>query len=85
MKALLFIALILPALALGEPPPRPFSTFHAAKRVARDGIYADQRTDFYCGCAFTASKNEAGGLLRPAPHLVADTERFVRHHGRKTV
>lgn len=54
---------LLPALALGEPPPRPLGTFDAAKHVARDVIYADHRIDFYCGCAFTPNKTKSGGVI----------------------
>lgn len=57
------LAVLLSSLALAEPPPRPFGTFDAAKKVARDAIYADQRTDFYCGCAFTPTKTRSGGTI----------------------
>jgi deoxyribonuclease-1 len=52
-QAVIVLSLALvPALALGDPPPRPFGTFEAAKKAARNSIFADHRVDFYCGCAW---------------------------------
>ena len=53
----------LSGAADADPPPRPFATFDAAKRVARDAIYSDHRIDFYCGCAFTPNKTGSGGVI----------------------
>jgi deoxyribonuclease-1 len=40
--------------ALADPPPRPLSSFDGAKKVARNAIYADVDTEFYCGCRWIA-------------------------------
>jgi len=56
---------LLPSTALADHPPRPFATFDAAKRVARDAIYSDHRINFYCGCAFTPTKTKSGGTIDP--------------------
>ena len=58
-----FLVVLLPSLALGEPPSKPFTSFDSAKKVARDAIYADRRTDFYCGCAFIPNKTGSGGTI----------------------
>jgi deoxyribonuclease-1 len=65
MCALFAVVLLAPisTLALGELPPRPFNSFNAAKRVARDAIYSEHHTDFYCGCAFTPTKTKSGGTI----------------------
>ncbi|MDH5300186.1 MAG: endonuclease [Gammaproteobacteria bacterium] len=40
-----------------EPPlPHAIGSFQEAKKLA-EGIYADRRTTFYCGCDFDAKKN----------------------------
>ena len=54
---------IIAANVLAEPPPNPLPTFEAAKKVARDGIYADHHVDFYCGCAFTPNASGSGGKI----------------------
>jgi deoxyribonuclease-1 len=50
-------------LGLGDPPSRPFSAFEAAKKAARNGIYSEHHTDFYCGCAWTPNKTGIGGRI----------------------
>lgn len=52
--------------ALGEPPTRPLSSFDAAKKAVRDGIYSEHHTDFYCGCGWTANKTGSGGRIDPS-------------------
>src|SRR5262245_43920533 len=59
------VLVLFPVLVLGEPPPNPLPTFNRAKRVARDVIYADQRTDFYCACVFAPTKSASGGTIDP--------------------
>jgi len=54
---------VLAGAAYADPPTRPFNTFDAAKKVARDGIYADHHIDFYCGCAFTPNTAGSGGKI----------------------
>lgn len=49
-----------------EPPSRPFDSFDAAKRAARDGVYSGHQVDFYCGCAWTPNKTRSGGKIDPA-------------------
>jgi deoxyribonuclease-1 len=56
------IFFVLSSVAFAEPPPRPFPTFDSAKKVARDAIYANHQTDFYCGCAFQPS-GATGGTI----------------------
>jgi deoxyribonuclease-1 len=56
------VVLLLSAVAFAEPPSRPFPTFDSAKKVARDAIYANHQTDFYCGCAFQPS-GATGGTI----------------------
>jgi deoxyribonuclease I len=55
--------LVFAANGAAEAPPRPLQTFEAAKKVARDGIYAGHHTDFYCGCAFTPNASGSGGKI----------------------
>lgn len=54
---------VLAANVLAEPPPNPLPTFEAAKKVARDGIYAGHHVDFYCGCGFTPNASGSGGKI----------------------
>jgi deoxyribonuclease-1 len=54
------------AAAHSEPPTRPFSSFEAAKRAARDGIYSENHKDFYCDCDWTANKTGTGGRIDAA-------------------
>lgn len=61
LAGLLLFCVALPSVA--EPPSRPFATFAKAKVVARDGIYANHETDFYCGCAFEP-KGASGGAIQ---------------------
>lgn len=63
--AICALVCLFPFAAHAEPPSRPFDSFEQAKKVARDGIYADHRTDFYCGCAFTPKKTGSGGRIDP--------------------
>jgi deoxyribonuclease-1 len=62
LTKVVFLALVS-TLALADPPPRPFASFDSAKRVARDAIYSEHHTDFYCGCAFTPTKSRSGGTI----------------------
>lgn len=57
------LLILLPAVCFADPPSKPLATFDKAKKVARDVIYADRRTDFYCGCAFTPNKTGSGGII----------------------
>jgi deoxyribonuclease-1 len=66
VRATLALIFLLPPLVLAEPPLNPLPTFDGAKRVARDVIYADQRTDFYCACAFAPTKTGSGGTIDSA-------------------
>ena len=50
-------------LAYADPPSRPLRSFAAAKKAARDGIYSEHHVDFYCGCAWEASKSGSGGKI----------------------
>jgi deoxyribonuclease-1 len=50
-------------LALSDPPPRPLSSFEAAKKAARDGIYSEHHRDFYCDCAWTPNKPGTSGRI----------------------
>lgn len=59
------LACLVPLASYGEPPSRPFDSFEKAKKAARDGVYADHRTDFYCECSFTPKKTGAGGTINP--------------------
>lgn len=56
---------LLPAASYGEPPSRPFESFDRAKKVARDAIYSEHHSDFYCGCAWTPNKTGSGGKIDP--------------------
>lgn len=76
LAALIFLA---PAVALADPPPRPFPSFESAKRVARDASYSDQRlllrlclhadevqigdTVDAIDCGYTPRKNKARGRV----------------------
>jgi deoxyribonuclease-1 len=63
------LAIILATPAFGEPPPRPFATFDAAKRADRNAIYSEAHTDFYCGCKWTPHPDNltsSGGRIDPA-------------------
>ena len=50
--AFVFLFFVLAANVLADPPPRPFETFDAAKKVARDGIYAGHHVDFLLSLRF---------------------------------
>ena len=52
-----------PSTSQGEPPSKSFRSFAAAKKVARDGIYAGHHEDFYCGCAWTPNKTGTSGKI----------------------
>lgn len=62
------IAALLLAIVLGwgsaaaDPPPQPLSSFTAAKKVARDAIYADRPIDVYCGCSYEPA-GASGGTM----------------------
>ncbi len=43
-------------------PPRPFSSFDTAKEIARDTIFADRPTDYYCGCTYTPTGKSGGKI-----------------------
>lgn len=58
----LLVALI-PSIALGEPPDRPLKNFESAKKIARDVIYSDHNTDFYCDCDYTPAKAGSSGTI----------------------
>lgn len=57
------IILLIPSIALGEPPTRPLKNFGSAKRIARDVIYSEHNIDFYCGCDYTPRKTGSGGII----------------------
>jgi deoxyribonuclease I len=63
--ACLLASLLLPSLALGEPPSRPLKNFESAKHIARDVIYSGHATDFYCGCDYTPNNTKSGGIIDP--------------------
>jgi len=48
--------------AMADPPPHPLASFSAAKRVARDVIFAGHAIDFYCGCAYTPVSASGGKI-----------------------
>jgi len=52
-------------VAEADPPSRPLATFEKAKKVARDAIYSEHQSDFYCGCAWTPNKAGSGGKIDP--------------------
>lgn len=58
-----FVILLIPSIALSEPPERPLKSFESAKKVARDVIYSGRNSDFYCGCSFAAGKTGSGGTI----------------------
>ncbi len=65
MKALALVLVLVPAVAVAEPPTRPLASFDSAKTVARDVIYADAQRTFYCGCDYTPTSTRSGGAIDP--------------------
>ncbi|MGZ5259864.1 MAG: hypothetical protein ACXWC0_19780, partial [Burkholderiales bacterium] len=62
-RLLLVVACLISVATQAEPPSRPFASFDKAKRVARDAIYAEHHSDFYCACEFTSNKSGSGGVI----------------------
>jgi len=64
MRSFLVLLSILlwTAVAVAESPSRPLSSFESAKVVARDAIYAGNRTTFYCACAFEPTGRSGGKI-----------------------
>lgn len=60
LAAALLLALSWPVLA--DPPARPLTSFDAAKKVARDSVYADRRIDLYCSCDYEPV-GASGGVI----------------------
>lgn len=46
-----------------DAPSRPLSSFEAAKVAARNGIYSENHTDFYCACDWAPNKTKSGGTI----------------------
>ena len=63
MRLVVAFLLALASTASAEPPTRPLATFDSAKEVARDAIYTDRRTDFYCGRDFAPNHTRSGGTI----------------------
>lgn len=67
MRRLLFLAaaiiVMLPVTAIADSITNPASSFSTAKKIARDTIYADHATTFYCGCAYTPNPTGTGGVI----------------------
>ena len=59
---ILVTVLVWSVSAVAEPPSRPLGTFESAKAVARDAIYAGQRTTFYCACVFEPTGRSGGKI-----------------------
>ena len=56
-------ALLLAVPAAADPPTKPATSFQKAKKIARETIYADHRTTFYCGCAYTPNQTGTSGVI----------------------
>lgn len=66
LHLLFAVALLAPAVALGDPPSRPLRSFRVAEKVARDVVYAGHHIDFYCACAWTPNKTGTSGEIDPS-------------------
>ena len=68
MRLVVAFLLALASTASAEPPTRPLATFDSAKKVARNAIYADHRTEFYwlrfCAEPYTLWWNDQSEALR---------------------
>lgn len=61
MVVLFGLSLASPVIA--EPPTDPVSSFRAAKKIARNDVYADHAITLYCECAYVPSHTVSGGLI----------------------
>jgi deoxyribonuclease I len=57
------LLVLAPTLAFADRPSRPFESFGAAKKAARDGIYSGHHIDFYCGCGWTPNQTGTSGKI----------------------
>ncbi|WP_341910961.1 endonuclease [Ferrovibrio terrae] len=62
----LTLLVCLTGTSAAEPPPEPIETFTAAKKIARNSIFADRPIDYYCGCEYrpTGKASDSGGQMK---------------------
>ncbi len=57
------LLLLVPAVALADPPSTPLTSFSTAKKKARNEVYSDHRITLYCSCAYSHSTSASGGVI----------------------
>lgn len=60
------LAFLLVGPSQAEPPSKPPASFGQAKKVARDHVYKDHLSTFYCACRFTPMGTTGGGAIDPS-------------------